>query len=242
MKVLIACEFSGVVRDAFAKKGHDAWSCDILPSESWHPIKYSGDLKRCELCDEPLCEDHSMHFDQDRGSKHFQGDVLEVLDQDWDLMIAHPPCTYLTVTGAKWFYHPDDKGMPVEERRPHPKFPNRRQQQNDAADFFLALAKSGIPRFCIENPVGVMSKRYRKPDQIIQPFQFGHPEPKKTCLWLHNLPPLVATSHVEPDYITTKSGKRVPRWFFEPSPSKGRQKSRSVTFQGIADAMADQWG
>jgi hypothetical protein len=199
MRVLVACEFSGIVRDAFAARGHDAWSCDLEPSE--------------------------------RPGNHIQDDVILHLAGDWDLMIAHPPCTYLTVTGNKWF-------KPEYSDR----FPTRRQDRWDAIFFFVLLANSHIPKICMENPVGIMSTEWRKPDQIIQPFQFGHPEPKKTCLWLKNLPKLVPTGLVEPDYHITKSGKRVPRWYYEPSPSPDRQKQRNRTFSGIAEAMAQQWG
>jgi len=210
MRVLVACEFSGIVRDAFKVRGHDAYSCDILPTE--------------------------------REGKHIQGDVLEILNDGWDLMIAHPPCTYLAVTGNKWFYHPDDKGIPIEQRRPHPRFPNRAKQREDAVKFFMSLAAANISKICIENPVGIMSTRWRKPNQIIQPFQFGHPEPKKTCLWLKGLSQLEPTKTVEPEYIISKSGKRLAKWYYQPSFTPERQKMRERTFQGIADAMAMQWG
>lgn len=211
MKILVACEFSGVVREAFRKMGHDAWSCDIIPTEDNSPY-------------------------------HIQGDVLEQLDNNWDLMIAHPPCTYLCVTGNKWFYHPDDKDLPTEQRRPHPKFPNRQQDKQNAIEFFIKLAQSHIPQICVENPVGIISTLWRKPDQIIQPFQFGHKEPKKTCLWLKNLPKLKPTKIVEPEYIISKSGKRLAKWYYTPSQSDKRTKDRERTFTGIADAMANQWG
>lgn len=210
MKVLVACEFSQIVTQSFRKLGHDAYSCDLLPTEG-------------------------------NPEYHIQADVLTVLDQDWDLMIAHPDCTYLAVTGAKWFYHPEDKHLPIDQRRPHPKFPDRRQHQQEAIDFFMNLVNAPIPHICIENPVSIMSTIYRKPDQIITPTQFGHPEPKKTCLWLKNLPLLTPTNQIEPEYHITKSGKRVPAWFFLPSPSESRSKDRKRTFQGIADAMATQW-
>lgn len=212
MKVLVACEYSGTVRDAFAKKGHDAWSCDILPTETI--------------------------------GNHIQECVLKVINQGWDLMIAHPPCTYLTVTGNKWFYHPDDKYLPVSERRPHPRFPNRKKDREDAIKFFMQLANSGIPKLCIENPVGIMSTKWRKPDQIIQPYEFGHSEAKKTCLWLDGLPKLEHTKIVEPEYVTFKSGKRMSKWYSDAVklPKHERMKLRSKTFQGIADAMAEQWG
>lgn len=198
MKVLVACEFSGVVRDAFARMGHDAWSCDLLPSE--------------------------------KPGQHIQDDVLKHLD-GWDMIIAHPPCTRLTVSCNKW-YKPEYKD----------RFPNIHQEREEAVKFFMSLAEAPAPKICIENPVGIMSTRWRHPDQIIQPFQFGHPEPKKTCLWLWWLQPLEPTKIVEPDYFVTKSGKRMATWFYKPSFTPERQKMRSVTFQGVAEAMAAQWG
>jgi len=183
MKVLIACECSGVVRDAFIRGGHDAMSCDILPTDSPGP--------------------------------HYEGDVRDVLHYPWDLMIAHPPCTHLSVSGARHFR---DKRM------------DGRQQS--AVSFFMEMAKADIPRKCIENPVSIMSTTWRKPDQIIQPWQFGHGETKATCLWLQGLPLLDPTEIVEGRY------NRIHRM----PPSEDRAKLRSVTYQGIADAMADQWG
>ena len=201
MKVIVACEYSGTVREAFRKLGHDAWSCDLEP-------------------------------DVNGSYYHYQADVQDILGcQKWDLLIAHPPCTYLTITGNKWF-------KPEYADR----FPDRQQQRELAKQFFMFLATySSIPLRCIENPVGIMSTSYRKPDQIIQPYQFGHREPKKTCLWLTGLPLLKPTKLVEPDYFTSKSGKRLARWYYMPSPSPERQKMRNKTFNGIADAMADQW-
>jgi len=211
MKVLIACEFSQVVTKAFRNKGHDAFSCDILTTD--------GDPKY-----------------------HLQGDVLDYLQEGrWDLMIAHPPCTYLCISGNSWFYHPEDKHLPVSERRPHPKFPNRRQHQADALDFVKTLLNAPIDKICLENPVGKISTVVRKPDQIIQPFQFGHPEPKKTCLWLKNLSKLEPTKLVEPEY-SVYGGKKHATWYYAPSNTPERQKMRETTFQGIANAMADQWG
>jgi len=202
MKILIACEYSGTVRDAFKKLGHDAWSCDILP-----------------------CDSDPQY--------HYQCDIKEVLDKDWDMIIAHPPCTYLTVTGNRWF---KDE---YKER-----FPTRQQDRLDAIDFFMLFANHPCPKICIENPLGIMSTRWRKPDQIIQPYQFGHVEAKKTCLWLKGLPPLVHTKIVEPEYTTFKSGKRMATWYTDALklPPHERMKVRSKTFQGIADAMANQWG
>ena|SRR3990167_1320109 len=211
--VLIACEFSGIVRDAFIKKGHNAFSCDLLDSELPGP--------------------------------HFKDNVLNHLHDGFDLMIAHPPCTYLCVTGNKWFYHPDDKDKPIEQRRPHPRFPDRREKQKEAIDFFNKLLDNNIPKICIENPIGIMSSLYRKPDQIIQPFEFGHSEPKKTCLWLKNLPLLKPTKIVKPEYYKSKSGKNLAVWYYKDAAKLTpleREKMRSRTFEGIAEAMADQWG
>lgn len=207
MKILVACEFSGVVRDAFIVAGHTAVSCDLMPSES--------DL-----------------------GEHYQGDVLDIIGDGWDMMIAHPPCTYLSVSGARWFYHPDDSDLPVESRRPHPVYPNRSKDREDAVSFFMALADADIDKICIENPVGTMSTTWRKPDQIVQPWMFGHDASKKTCLWLKNLPLLVPTNIIEKDIYgnQTKSGQN------KLGPSEKRAMIRSITYSGIADAMATQWG
>lgn len=183
MKVLVACEYSGRVRDAFIRGGADAMSCDLLPTEVPGP--------------------------------HYQGDVRDVLDYPWDLMIAHPPCTDLAVSGARHF----------EEKRL-----DGRQQAS--ASFFMKLAKADIPRIAIENPVCVMSSLWRKPDQIIHPWQFGHGETKATCLWLKGLPKLTPTNIVD---------GREPRIHKMP-PSADRWKLRSETYKGIAEAMANQWG
>ena len=197
MKVLVACEYSGVVRNAFLKKGHDAWSCDLLPTESY-PIE-----------------------------KHYQGDIFEIIDDRWDLMIAHPPCTHLAVSGARHFKQ---------------KIADGRQQQG--IDFFMRLANAPIKKICIENPVCIMSTKWRKPDQIIQPYHFGDNVQKTTCLWLKNLPNLVSTNIVEPEIIQLKNGKKMSRFNYDTfrlSP-KIRGHIRSKTFPGIANAMAEQWG
>lgn len=201
MKVLVACEFSGIVRDAFLFRGHDAWSCDLLPTEKLGP--------------------------------HIQKNVLEVLSLNWDLMIAHPPCTHLAVSGAAWFKE---------------KIADGRQQQG--IDFFMQMINAPVPRIAVENPVCIMSRLYRKPDQIIQPYQFGHAETKKTCLWLRGLPPLIPTNVVEPDfmrrpdgtYYRDKKGHRYSRIHFMSRSHPHRAKERSRTYRGIADAMAEQWG
>lgn len=191
MRVLVACEFSGTVRDAFTRKGHYAMSCDLLPSET--------------------------------EGEHYQGDVLDILDQGWDLMIAHPPCTHLAVSGAAWFKE---------------KVADGRQQQ--ALDFVQKLLNAPISKIALENPVSVISSKIRKPDQIIHPWMFGHPEQKSTCLWLKNLPPLRETENVKEQMLLLPQNKR-QRLHYLP-PSKDRWKERSKTFQGIADAMAEQWG
>jgi site-specific DNA-cytosine methylase len=184
MRVLVACEFSGTVRDAFRKRGHDAYSCDLLPTES------------------------SPEY-------HFQCDIRELLytRMRWDLMIAHPPCTHLAVSGARWF-----KDKLVE--------------QEDALEFVQMLMGADIKKICIENPVSIISSRIRKPDQIIQPWMFGHGETKKTCLWLKGLPKLVPTRVVE--------GREARVHRMPPGPDRWKERSR--TFSGIADAFAEQWG
>ena len=209
MKILVAREFSGVVREAFRAKGHDAWSCDLLPTEI--------------------------------PGQHIQDDVLKHLDEEWDLMIAHPPCTHLAVSGARWFKQKQADG-----------------RQQEGIDFFMDLVKCCIPKWAIENPIGIMSKAYRKPDQILQPYQFGHKVQKATCLWLRDLPCLRPTKIVDRGmiYVDPRGNKHGGQFTNQPEiyakhaysplmllpPSKDRWKLRSKTFQGIGEAMADQWG
>lgn len=181
MKVLVACEFSGRVRDAFIRQGHEAVSCDLLPSDSSGP--------------------------------HYTGDVRDLLGEDWDLMVAHPPCTHLCVSGARWFA-------------------GKVKEQLEALDFVRLLMEAPIDRIAIENPISVISSKIRKPDQIIQPWQHGHGETKATCLWLKGLPPLTPTDVVEGRSATVH----------RMAPSPDRWKARSLTYQGIANAMASQWG
>ena len=181
MRVLVACEFSGVVRDAFIAAGHEAWSCDLIPTE--------------------------------RPGPHLVGDVRPILGDGWDLLIAHPPCTHLAVSGARWFA-------------------GKERQQEAALAFVHTLLTAPAPRIALENPVSIISTRIRKPDQIIQPWMFGHGETKATCLWLVNLPPLVPTRIV---------AGRTPRVHRTP-PGPDRWKERSRTLPGIAAAMAQQWG
>lgn len=180
MKVLVACEFSGITREAFVERGHDAWSCDIIESEI--------------------------------EGQHILGDLRDILNESWDLMVAYPPCTFLAVSGARWFKE-------------------RRLEQKAALDFVWELMNAPIEKICVENPVSVISTQIRKPDQIIQPWMFGHGETKATCLWLKNLPKLNPTNIVD---------GRVGRIWYE-SPGPQRWKNRSRTYNGIADAMANQW-
>lgn len=193
MKILIACEESQTVCKAFREKGHEAFSCDILPCSGGHP------------------------------EWHIQGDVLPILEQEWDMIIAFPPCTHLAVSGAAWFAQ---------------KIADGRQQQG--VGFFMAIADAKCEKIAIENPVGIMSNKYRKPDQIIHPWQFGHPEKKTTCLWLKGLPKLTPTNIVKEEM--KKLPKNLQERIHYLPPSKDRAKIRSKTFQGIADAMAEQWG
>jgi len=201
MKILIACEFSGTVRDAFSKLGHDAWSCDLEASEL--------------------------------PGNHYQGDMFDIVNDGWDLIIAHPPCTHLAVSGAAHFAKKRADG---------------RQQQG--IDFFMRVMNIDVPKLAVENPIGIMSTLYRKPDQIIQPWEYGDKAQKSTCLWLKGLPLLKPTNIVEKgeffEWQDKKTGKmkRQPKWFYDAlskSP-KEREKIRNKTFQGIADAMATQWG
>jgi site-specific DNA-cytosine methylase len=181
MRVLVACEYSGVVRDAFTRKGHYAMSCDLLDSE------VTGN--------------------------HYKGDVRDVLHDGWDLMICHPPCTHLAVSGARWFK-------------------DKQAEQKEALEFVELLLNAPIPKICLENPVSIISSRIRKPDQIIQPWQYGHGETKATCLWTKNLPLLKPTNIVE--------GREARVHKMPPGPNRWKERSR--TFQGISDAFAQQWG
>jgi len=181
MKILIACEYSGTVREAFSKLGHEAWSCDLLETEI--------------------------------PGNHYQCDVRHILCEGWDLMIAHPPCTHLAVSGARWFK-------------------NKKVEQAEALEFVRLLLNAPIERIALENPISIISSQIRKPDQIIQPWQYGHGETKATCLWLQNLPKLQPTNIVE--------GREQRIW--KMPPGENRWKERSRTFEGIAQAMATQWG
>ena len=190
MKILVACEYSGTVRDAFIAEGHDTISCDLLPTD--HP------------------------------GPHYQGNVLDILDDGFDLMIAHPPCTHLAVSGARWFK-------------------DKQEEQAEALNFVRLLLAAPIDKIALENPVSIISSRIRKPNQIIQPWQFGHPESKSTCLWLKNLPKLVPTDVLEKP-ASGRWHNQTPSGQNKLGPSEDRWKIRSATYQGIADAMAKQWG
>lgn len=193
MRVLVACEFSGRVRDAFINMGHDAISCDLLPTESPGP--------------------------------HYEGNVIDVINESWDLMIAHPPCTYLSSSGLHW-----------NRRRPE-----RAALTDAAVEFVRFLMSADIPRICVENPIGRISTAIRKPDQIIQPWQFGHAESKSTCLWLSGLPPLNPT-RVLSIPASGRWNNQTPSGQNKLGPSKDRAKIRGITYRGIAEAMARQWG
>lgn len=198
MRVLVACEESQAVTIELRRLGHEAYSCDIEPTSGGHP------------------------------EWHLQQDVLPLLDDDWDMIVAFPPCTHLAVSGAAWF---------IEKRK------DGRQRQG--IDFFMRFANAKCPKIAIENPVGIMSSVWRKPDQIIQPYQFGEPFSKKTCLWLKGLPHLVPTFIVNKgETIKFPSGKSMPKWYADAFrlPPNERAKLRSKTFLGIANAMAEQWG
>lgn len=199
LKVLVACEYSGTVRDAFRALGHDAVSCDLLPPEVEGP--------------------------------HHQGDVRDILNDGWDLMVAHPPCTHLAVSGARWFK-------------------DKREEQEEALEFVRLLLDAPIPHIALENPVSIISSRIRKPDQIVQPYEYGHDASKRTCLWLKDLPKLVPTKRIPGRMVPhpTKPGVMVERWANQTDsgqnrlgPSEDRWKIRAATYPGIAAAMASQW-
>ena len=213
MKVLVACEYSGVVRDAFIAKGHEAISCDLLPT--------------------------------DKPGLHYQGDVFDIINERWDLMIAHPPCTYLTCS-AEWAYSDGPYHQKLSDSTLTGK--DRVAAREEAIKFVLRLYDANIPRVAIENPIGVLSSRWRKPDQIIQPYEYGDDASKKTCLWLRGLPKLKPTGLYPPRLAQSGKGY-VFRWGNQTDggqnkepPSADRWKVRSQTWQGWANAMVDQWG
>ena len=217
-RVLVACEESQAITKAFRKIGIEAYSCDLLPCSGGHP------------------------------EWHFQEDVFAVIEREekFDLMIAHPPCTFLAGSSVQWLSHPEDKALEFDERRPHPLYPNRRKDMLDSVEFVKRLFNANVDKIAIENPVGLLSSRWRKPDQIVQPYHFGDEATKTTCLWLKNLPKLEHTDVVGKGGRTTfASGKSHPSWYAEAlakaKTKEERQSLRSKTFQGMADAIADQW-
>lgn len=217
LRVLVACEFSGIVRSAFERRGWEAWSCDFLATEL--PSLF-----------------------------HYQGDMLDIISHNRDLCIMHPDCTYHVTSGNRWFYHPDDTTLPVEERRPHPLYPNRVKDRLEAQRFvkwIWGYAQKHIPFAALENPVGTLGSVIGKYSQIIQPWQFGHDRQKSTCLWLKGLPCLTPTKIIPPRIV---DGKK--RWANQVDasgsdrtpPGPERKKIRSRTDTGIAEAFAAQWG
>jgi hypothetical protein len=231
MNILVACEESQSVTKELRALGHNAYSCDLLECSGGHP--------------EWHFKDDVFNIISQNGGVSQNGNIIK-LDSKWELMIAHPPCTFLAVSGAKWYYHPDDKDLPINERRPHPKFPKRQKDKQDGIDFFMALANADIDKIAIENPIGVMSSVYRKPDQIIHPYMFGDEATKATCLWLKNLPLLQPTEIVgKGEMVTYKSGKTMAKWYADAltnaKSDAERRTLRSKTFTGIAKAMATQW-
>ena len=207
MRVLIACEFSGTVREAFRKMGHDAWSCDLRPAADNSPF-------------------------------HIQGDCLPVLHDRWDLLIAHPPCTHLALAGNRWL-----KDHWVKRKKKPDRWHDgsaKRAARDESVKFFRALLDAPIPLRCIENPMSQASSLVAPKDQTIHPWQFGHPEQKTTWLWLRGLPELVPTKNVHAEMMKLPKNQRERIWSMPPGPE--REMRRSITFQGIADAMAQQWG
>lgn len=231
MKVLVACEESQAVTKELRKLGHEAYSCDLLECSGGHP---------------------EWHFNHDvfeviknKGGITQNGKKVKIRG-NWDLMIAHPPCTFLAVSGARWYYHPEDSDLPFDQRRPHPRFPDRAKDREEAIEFFIKLLEAPINKIAVENPVGIISTRYRKPDQTVHPYQFGDEASKATCLWLKNLPLLKPTNIVgKGERVYLSSGKSLPKWYSDAltlsKSSAERRTMRSKTFEGLARAMAEQW-
>jgi len=231
MRILVACEESQATTMALRELGHEAFSCDLLPCSGGHP------------------------------EWHFQHDVFEIIEnnggvlqngeeindgKEWELMIAHPPCTFLAVSGARWYYHPEDSHLPTSERRPHPRFPNRAKDREEAIEFFIKLCEAPIEKIAVENPIGIISTYYRKPNQTVHPWMFGDEASKATCLWLKNLPLLEPTSIVgKGERVVLSSGKSLPKWYSDAlvksKNAEERRTLRSKTFPGMARAMAEQW-
>lgn len=236
MKVLVACEESQVVCKAFRGRGHEAYSCDIIECSGGHPEWHiKGDVLKV-LNPSLLGVFGSWGADFMKGiSFHTMDGELHIFEGKWDLIIAHPPCTFLTVTGNRWF----------NVERYGEKAIQRLKDRDEAIKFFMAFVEADCEKIAIENPVGVISTYWRKPDQIIQPYMFGDSAEKKTCLWLKGIEPLQPTDEVEPpERVKFESGKSMPRWYADAwhLPKEERSRLRSQTFPSIAKAMAEQWG
>ena len=258
MRILVACEESQAVTKELRKLGHEAFSCDLLPCSGGHPEwHFQEDLIDVmngwfDSNEVTINDNFDLRLDVWSGDEEFEYkvDKIRQIGWEWDMMIAFPPCTYLAVSGARWMYNPEDKDLDFKDRRPHPKHPNRRQQQSDGLDFVKRLMDAPISKIAIENPIGVISSMIRKPDQIVQPYMFGDKAQKSTCLWLKNLPKLEPTNIVakgEFFEFTSKKGekKKMPMWYYKAlqnakTPAE-RSTLRSKTFKGIAKAMATQW-
>lgn len=231
LNILVACEESQAVTKQFRLLGHNAYSCDLLPCSGNHPEwHYNMDV---------------FKVIKNNGGILQNGNKVKI-NGDWDLMVAHPPCTYLAVSGARWFYNPNDSHLPMNERTPHPKYPNRKKDQEGAIDFFIKLMSVPIKHIAIENPIGVISSVYEKPSQIVHPYMFGDEASKTTCLWLKNLSKLEPTEIVgKGERIQFASGKSQPKWysdaFVKAKTPEERRTLRSKTFKGMAEAMAIQW-
>jgi hypothetical protein len=222
--VLVGCEESQAITKELRALGIRAYSCDLLPCSGGHP------------------------------EWHIQGDVFQVIYDHPEIKmgIFHPPCTFLSASGSGWYYHPDDRNLPTQERRPHPKYPNRAKDRDDAIDFVKRLYETDIPKIVIENPIGSLSSLWRKPDQIVQPWMFGDEANKSTCFWLKGLPLLEPTNVVGKgeffEWVDGRSGKikRQPMWYYkalsEAKTPEQRRTLRSKTFPGMAKAIAKQWG
>jgi hypothetical protein len=231
MRILVACEESQAITKELRKLGHDAFSCDLLSCSGGHPEwHFQEDVFK-------IIENH--------------GGILQSGDKNistnqWEMMIAHPPCTFLAVSGARWYYHPEDKDMPFKNRRPHPRFPNRANDRDEALEFFIKLCEAPIEKIAVENPIGIVNTKHEKPTQIVHPWMFGDEASKATCLWLKNLPLLTPTKIVgKGERVILKSGKSLPKWYSEAltkakTPAE-RRTLRSKTFEGMAKAMAFQW-
>jgi hypothetical protein len=226
LNILVACEESQAVTKELRNLGHNAYSCDLLECSGGKP-QWHFNIDVFEVI-------------ENKGGKLQNGDIAQV--EEWDMMIAHPPCTYLAVSGARWFYDP------ITGNEPHPRFKNRRDHQKEAIDFFTRLWQQPIKKIAIENPIGIMSSQEKvgKPAQIVHPWMFGDEASKATCLWLKSLPPLIETKRVEKGKrVFLRSGKSLPEWYSDAltksKSAEERRTMRSKTFQGMAKAMAEQW-